>query len=428
MTDKENFEGITSLKHEMGNIKKTNDLALLDIGSGLDEMELKQNLISLASENEKLKSVISKNENEVRMLNHTNAEKESIINQLIEENTKLKNAHPDKINVLTNENNELYNVITDLSTYGSENENISLQQSISVLNDKLNIMNTELINKDNEIDFLNGKLEESSLKADILNEKIVKNDEKTSELINKNNDLIKNLADKDAQIKVLKNNIAQKYSNIADTLNSKLNQNKKTISDKNDEINSLKGKISSLNNEINSLNGEISGLNSETNSLLDDISILNTQNSQLIQEKEKLESIQQQYARQLLKLDINKYFISSFKDEIENNHLEIQYLKNETGFKKLSNPLAYIYLIFKSSPKELSINFKLYRAIKNSKSFDIGFYLKNNTDIQNSKWCKYFSPQLHYVCSGFKEKRMFTKKYFNTNSKKELLEDILNSK
>ena len=409
MTNQENLEGITSL-NEMSNIKKTNDLSLLDVGLDLDEMELKQNLISLTSENEKLKLIISKNDNEVRMLNQTNVEKESIINQLIEENTKLKTSQYDKIKDLTNENSFQ-----------------EIQQSISVLNDKINTLNNELINKDNEIDFLNGKLEESSIKADVLNEKIIKNDENALELINKNNNLKKNLADKDTQIKVLKNNIAQEYSNIADTLNLKLDENKKTISVKNDEINSLNGKVSSLNNEINSLNDEISGLNSETNSLLDDISILNTQNSQLIQEKEKLESIQQQYARQLLKLDINKYFINSFKDEIENNHLEIQYLKNETGFKKLSNPLAYIYLIFKSSPKELSINFKLYRAIKNSKSFDIGFYLKNNADIQNSKWCKYFSPELHYVCSGFKEKRSFSKKYFNTNSKKELLEDILNS-
>ena len=54
------------------------------------------------------------------------------------------------------------------------------------------------------------------------------------------------------------------------------------------------------------------------------------------------------------------------------------------------------------------------------------FYLNNNKDIQNSKWCKYFSPELHYVCNGFRENRKFNKKYFNRNSKEELLDYILN--
>ena len=29
-----------------------------------------------------------------------------------------------------------------------------------------------------------------------------------------------------------------------------------------------------------------------------------------------------------------------------------------------------------------------------------------------SKWCRYFSPELHYVCKGFDENRVFNKKYF----------------
>ncbi len=411
MTDRENLEGITSLKKRI----KTKDLSQLEMGSGLDKQESKQNLISLTSENEKLKSAISKNENQLRMLNHVNAEKESIINQLIEENTRLKTAHQEKINDLTKENNKLNNIIADLNTYGFEDGNTlqELQKSISLLNDKINTMNTELINKDNEIDFLNGKLEESSLKVNNLNEKITENDEKTSQLINKNNDLKKNLSEKDNQIKVLKNNIAQEYSNIADKLKSQLDENKKTISDKDKRINSLNDKISSLNNENKSLNDKISNLS--------------TENSQLKQKEEKLDLIQQQYARQRAKFDSIEYGINCINDELENNRFEIQYLENNTFIRKLLNPLSYGYLIVKSSPKELSINLKLYRAIKNSKSFDVGFYLKNNKDIQNSKWCKYFSPQLHYVCNGFKEKRVFSKKHFNTNSKEGLLEDILNS-
>jgi len=411
MTDRENMEGITSLKKRI----KTKDLSQLEMGSGLDKQESKQNLILLTSENEKLKSAISKNENQLRILNHVNVEKESIINQLIEENTRLKTTHQEKINDLRKENNKLNNIIVDLNTYGFEDGNTlqELQSSISVLNDEINTMNTELINKDNEIDFLNGKLEDESLKVYNLNEKIIKNDEKTLELINKNNDLKKNLADKENQIKVLKDNIAYEYSNIADALNFKLYENERTIFDKNNEINLLKDKVSRLNNETNSLNDKITNLN--------------TDNSKLKQKEEKLDSTQKQYMRLQAKLDTLEYYIDLIKDETENNYFETQYQKNNTFIRKLLNPFSYVYLILKSSHKELSINFKLYRAIKNTKSFDIGFYLKNNKDIQNSKWCKYFSPQLHYVCSGFKEKRQFSKKHFNTNSKEGLLEDILNS-
>ena len=62
MTGRENLEGITSLKKRI----KTKDLSQLEMGSGLDKQGLKQNLISLTSENEKLKSAISKNENHMR--------------------------------------------------------------------------------------------------------------------------------------------------------------------------------------------------------------------------------------------------------------------------------------------------------------------------------------------------------------------------
>ena len=67
----------------------------------------------------------------------------------------------------------------------------------------------------------------------------------------------------------------------------------------------------------------------------------------------------------------------------------------------------------------------MYKSLKNSKCFDIGFYLNNNPDLIESKWCKFFSPELHYVCKGFDEGRLFNKKYFNRNSKKELLKYIL---
>ena len=140
----------------------------------------------------------------------------------------------------------------------------------------------------------------------------------------------------------------------------------------------------------------------------------------------QLEWIKHKYTIQSSNLDTKEYCISCYKDEISNNHLEIDYLKKGTFVRKIFSPLAYVYLIFKSKPKEISLNFKLYKSLKNSKCFDIGFYLNNYADLRDSKWCKYFSPELHYVCNGFNEKRKFNKKYFNRNSKEELLDYIIN--
>ena len=197
------------------------------------------------------------------------------------------------------------------------------------------------------------------------------------------------------------------------------------------EINDLSNELKTLRNEVNLIQKKESELQLTNDELKENINKLNaeniylqTKNKQLKQNENKLNSIKQQYVYQSAKIDNKEYCISCFKDEIENNHLEIQYLKNESITKKILSPLAYIYLIFKSHPKEFSLNFKLYKALKNSRCFDIGFYLSNNKDIQNSRWCKYFSPELHYVCKGFNEKRKFNKKYFNRNSKKELIEYI----
>ena len=149
--------------------------------------------------------------------------------------------------------------------------------------------------------------------------------------------------------------------------------------------------------------------------------------NQILEEQQiSLNLINEKYISQLSKLDNKEYCISCYQEEICNNHLEIEYLKKYTLIKKFFTPLSYLYLILKSNPKEISLNYKLYKALKNSKCFDIGFYLNNNKDLLGSKWCKYFSPELHYVCNGFSEERTFNKKYFNRKSKEELLDYIIN--
>lgn len=82
-------------------------------------------------------------------------------------------------------------------------------------------------------------------------------------------------------------------------------------------------------------------------------------------------------------------------------------------------------MIFKSKPKEIFLNFKLYKALKNSEYFDTGFYLNNNKDLIESNWCKYFSPKLHYVCVGFDENRPVNEEISNKKLKSDLLDSLV---
>ena len=142
----------------------------------------------------------------------------------------------------------------------------------------------------------------------------------------------------------------------------------------------------------------------------------------------RLNLVKYEYHRQFFKLDRDNYCTNSFKEIIQNNFLEIQYIKTNYLIKKLLLPINYLYLIFKSNRKEVFLNLKIYQALKNSDYFDIGYYLSNNGDIQRSKWYKYFSLELHYVCKGFHEKRKFNKNNWNFTSKKELFDYILKMK
>ena len=226
------------------------------------------------------------------------------------------------------------------------------------------------------------------------------------------NNINSKLSLKDAQIKSIETKLINRENEI-DNLNSQVFDLKNELTNNESK---LKYKEQEFTNQLQAANNQIKVKQEE----------IAHKNNLLKDKQNELELFKHQYFGQLSSLDKDKYCINCFKDEINNNHLEIQYLKNESFAKKLFSPLGYFYLFFKSKPKELFLNIKLYRALKNSKCFDIGYYLSNNEDIQDSKWCKYFSPELHYVFHGFEEHRKFNKKYFNRNSKKELLEYILN--
>lgn len=244
--------------------------------------------------------------------------------------------------------------------------------------------------------------------------------------------------DYEIEIKNFDNIIKYKDSQI-EGFNSKLNLKDSQIKNMESKLLNNKKELNNLNNQFDILKRDFIQKEKEESILQDRLKEANNQimvnNQELdmkdnhiihqemeLNEKEKLlNTIKCQYNRQLSKLDTKEYCITCYQEEISNNHLEIEYLKNESLFKKFFSPFAYLYILIKSNPREVSLNYKLYKALKNSKCFDIGFYLNNDKTLLKSKWCKIFTPELHYVCNGFSEERKFNKKYFNRNSKSALL-------
>lgn len=287
-------------------------------------------------------------------------------------------------------------------------ENQLLLENIHDLNnfhDKtIDDFNNEIAKKEQVIQDYEGKL---SIHEDELNYK-------NSQILN----IDSKLSLKESQIKNIESKLVNREVEI-----DKLNNLLKLSNVATDSFNELQIQNEQLESELTIVNNELK--NKENIISLKDNQILIKQ-KELEDSDLVLNSIRQQYNNQLAKLDTKEYCINCYKNEISNNHVEIQYLKNSSFFKKLLDPISYIYLFIKSNPEDLRLNFKLYKALKNSNCFDIGFYLNNNKDLLQSNWCKYFSPELHYVCHGFRENRKFNKKYFNRNSKKELLDYILN--
>ena len=311
-----------------------------------------------------------------------------------------------------------------------------IESDLSLKDSKIKNFESKLINKTRRINDLESQLAVVNYDLDSLSREVdnknVKINNIESQLENANdnlNSLNQVIIDKNIIITDLTNDFKQRessYNNQIDSLNNQLNQKNQNILDnvnqikiKDKEITSLKKDFAiteeNLKNQINNNNETIKQKNNQ----------IELQQLDLDDKKLKLISLEHSYTKQLSKLENNEYCIRCFKEEISDNCLEIKYLKNNTFIKKILSPLAYVYLFLKSNPKEMSLNFKLYKTLKNSKCFDIGFYLNSNKDLIESKWCKYFSPELHYVCYGFSEDRTFNRKYFNRHSKIDLLKYIL---
>ncbi len=262
---------------------------------------------------------------------------------------------------------------------------------ISNKDDVINDFELEISNKDDVINNYEDKIK-------IFNEEIYYKNSKINGFENK-------LKLKDTKIKDFESKLVNKEKTI-DSLQNDLSKKELNLKDIESELVNKEKTIDSLQNDLSKKESYVMDKEMEFNS--------------------QISNLNKQLTSQFSKIEHEKYCINCFKEEINNNRTEINYLKSNTLTRNILSPFSYLYLVLKSKPKEVFINLKLLKILKSSKCFDIGFYLENNPDIKKSDWCKYFSPELHYVCKGFEEERTFNKKYFNRNSKRDLLNYLLN--
>ena len=353
------------------------------------------------------------------------------------------------------ENTPKNGVLTAIEDFLNENSHVGIIKincikEISILypklqiNDKrISIINEEIQNEKNEDINVSDKIIENQILLSYINKYQLSNNDS----INKETDISSIIEEYETKIRYQTNEI--------DLKNSQISGFKSKLSLKDSEIKNIESKLVNKNKKIENLEKDLKTSNldfdvltqkineaaddftqykanydNEKNKLNDEIDLRIKKENELENELNNQININNEKDNQIKitqrKLDEEKTKTKSFKEELLNKQQEIEYMKNGNAIKKILSPAAYLYLIFKSNPREVSLNIKLYQTLKKSKCFDIGFYLNKNKDLINSKWCKYFSPELHYTCNGFNEKRKFNKKHFDKYSKKDLIDYLLN--
>ena len=225
---------------------------------------------------------------------------------------------------------------------------------------ELSIKNSEMTLMDSQIKSIESKLN--------LKDSQIENFE--SKLVNKN-EMITAL---EGQIKSNNADFSERESSFNERINALEGQLESANADFSQRETSFNSQIISLENKLMRKQGEFDTLSRNIKQKDNQLKIkqheLDDVERELSDVESELDNLQHNYTKQLSKLDSNRYCISCFKDEISNNHLEINYLKKSPILKKILSPVAYLYLIFKSKPKELSLNIDLYKALKDSNCFD----------------------------------------------------------
>lgn len=235
-----------------------------------------------------------------------------------------------------------------------------------------------------QINYYEAQLNERLNKIDYNNEKIRAYDSKISEL---NEHLKANSAE------------IENYKTTLDKLQGEILENDKKILEYRDK---QKGLVTCLKNNYKK---EIKNLKSDHEN---SIRRLKTDHHNSLQ---------------ALKTDYNND-IQLKNKQLMYREAAVNYYKSGSIINKIFSGLPYIYILLKSK-QNILLNIKLYRLLLNNEWFDIGYYLSSYPDVNTSKWCTYLTPQTHYVCFGFDEKRLPHGNYKNNLSKKEIIKKLI---
>lgn len=109
---------------------------------------------------------------------------------------------------------------------------------------------------------------------------------------------------------------------------------------------------------------------------------------------------------------------------LDEKDLSIEYYSNLSSFNKLFSGFnSRIYIILKSiaSHENIGTNLSLYKLLKSSDFFDVGFYLKHK-NLKGTRFYSTLNPIVHYLFFGMGENVSFNRTLkFEFSDKKELL-------
>jgi glycosyltransferase involved in cell wall biosynthesis len=190
---------------------------------------------------------------------------------------------------------------------------------------------------------------------------------------------------------------------LIDSLETKLINKKIDLENKEEEIQNLQTKEEKMTQKLQTKEEKMTQKlqNKEEKLKLTKIQLNNQINNanKLIRERKILIEKNNEIENQLGKLR------AQF-DTLSNNLLEMKYHNGENRplsqkFISMIPSLYILSMMNKTGIKNSLVNIRGYYSIKKNKLFDIGFYLKNNHDIQLTGQ----DPIIHYLYHGFEEGR-----------------------
>ena len=290
-------------------------------------------------------------------------------------------------------------------------KNISIQYDFKI-KPMINVLNNYIYFA-KEIHTFKGKIDNAYGEYETLENKFKKNmillGDKDKEIrllhndLNKKNDEIINVKKESEESYAKLNNIEYKYDHI-----------NKEITNKNNQIQKLTQALDRSENRLTELTANYSENLSNTELKY------KTLHEHLIEKNLQLENMNNQHFNMNIKLEKTNYCKKFYKNQFNQLKIENKFLKKKSIINVF---LTYIYLIFKSKPSEIKLNYNLLRLFNKTKCFNIGFYLNNYPYVLNSKLGK-ISPELHYICYGFNEKKEFNERKIKLDNKKDLLKYI----